>query len=102
MEPSRVEETEQVSPASSSTNLSSPLYDDSGNTSDHSSLQPKQPKPDFVPFQGDDISFLPVHLPPENTEIKSYSTLFNHLQQSALLFKAFQELFRIFHFDVKS
>jgi hypothetical protein len=49
-----------------------------------------QAKPDIVPFQGDDTVFpVAIHLPPNNTEIKSYSALYYHLQQSPLLFEAF-------------
>ena len=110
MEPSQVDDVDEfssfvkteVSPGSSSTNLSATHNNDSGDDSDHSSreprLEPGQRKRDFVPFQGDDTSFSVIHLPPDNTEIKLYSDLFNHFQQSTLLFQAFRERFRMIPF----
>ena len=40
-----------------------------------------------------EIILPPIHVPPEKTEITSYSILLHHLQQSDLIFDAFQKKF---------
>ena len=110
MEPSHSDDIDQLSLSSlrmgtenSSTpslaNTSTPDYD-SDEESDRSSRQPTSPTVGrgvvpFHAFKGYDTSFRAIHIPPENTEITSYSELFNHFQQSPLFFEAFQRRFCI-------
>ena len=73
---------EEISPTSSFTNLSPTHNDDMNDHYSGRSLgKPGQRKRGFVAFQGDDTSLLSP-ISPNNTEIKSYSDLFHHLQQS--------------------